>query len=184
MLDRLCAGDAALRLEVESLLSADAGAALLFDTPLIDPVDADASEPNIGRTLGPYFIESCIGRGGMGAVYLARRADEVFERRVAIKMIRRGMDSELVIRRFRHERQILASLDHPNIASLFDGGTTPDGLPYFVMEHVSEALASITMPTRTASRLSIAFVCAFPSSTPSNTRTIVTSSIAISSRPM
>ncbi|RPI48732.1 MAG: hypothetical protein EHM55_25095, partial [Acidobacteria bacterium] len=136
LLDRLCAGDTALRLEVESLLRADAGAAAFFDRPLVEGMDAELPEPNLGRTLGPYFIEQCVGRGGMGAVYLARRVDEVFERRVAIKMIRRGMDSELVIRRFRHERQILASLEHPNIAALFDGGTTPDGLPYFVMEYV------------------------------------------------
>ena len=72
----------------------------------------------------------------MGAVYLARRVDHEFERQVAVKMIRRGMDSELLVRRFRHERQILASLDHPHIARLFDGGTTDDGLPYFVMEYV------------------------------------------------
>ncbi len=81
-------------------------------------------------------IERLIGRGGMGAVYLARRTDE-FEHSVAIKMIRRGMDSDLVVRRFRHERQILASLNHPHIARLFDGGTTPEGLPYFVMEYVA-----------------------------------------------
>ena len=72
----------------------------------------------------------------MGAVYLAQRADRAFERRVAIKMVRRGMNSEVVVRRFEHERQILASLDHPHIARLYDGGTTPDGLPYFVMEYV------------------------------------------------
>lgn len=146
LLDRLCAGDPALRRDVESLLNADAHAATLFDTPLLgplhgpDPSDSLASElpdPNLGRALGPYVIDACVGRGGMGAVYLARRADAVFERRVAIKMIRRGMDSELVIRRFRHERQILASLEHPNIAALFDGGTTPEGLPYFVMEYVA-----------------------------------------------
>ena len=72
----------------------------------------------------------------MGSVYLARRVDREFERLVAIKMIRRGMDSDLLVKRFRHERQILASLDHPHIARLFDGGTTDDGLPYFVMEYV------------------------------------------------
>ncbi len=146
LLDRLCAGDPALRLEVESLLNADARAATLFDIPLLAPADAaqtepslsgDAADPNLGRALGAYVIEACIGHGGMGAVYLARRADAAFERRVAIKMIRRGMDSEIVIRRFRHERQILASLEHPNIAALFDGGTTPEGLPYFVMEYVA-----------------------------------------------
>jgi serine/threonine protein kinase/tetratricopeptide (TPR) repeat protein/TolB-like protein len=95
-----------------------------------------AIDPNIGRSIGSYRIESRIGHGGMGAVYLARRADQAFERLVAIKMIRRGMDSDVVIRRFHHERQILASLDHPYIARLFDGGTTPEGLPYFVMEYV------------------------------------------------
>jgi tetratricopeptide (TPR) repeat protein/TolB-like protein/tRNA A-37 threonylcarbamoyl transferase component Bud32 len=94
------------------------------------------TDSNVGRVIGSYYIETCIGHGGMGTVYLARRADEAFERRVAIKMIRRGMDSDVLVRRFQHERQILASLDHPHIARLFDGGTTPEGLPYFVMEHV------------------------------------------------
>jgi TolB-like protein/Tfp pilus assembly protein PilF/tRNA A-37 threonylcarbamoyl transferase component Bud32 len=93
-------------------------------------------DSNLGQVIGSYCLESCIGHGGMGTVYLARRADRVFERQVAIKMIRRGMDSEIVIRRFQQERQILASLDHPHIARLFDGGTTPEGLPYFVMEYV------------------------------------------------
>jgi len=72
----------------------------------------------------------------MGAVYLARRADDEFQRQVAIKLIRRGMDTDFIIRRFRHERQILADLDHPHIGRLLDGGTTTDGLPYFVMEYV------------------------------------------------
>ncbi len=137
LLDERCAGDEVLRREVESLLRADAGAATFLERPLLDGIDVEPPEPNLGRTLGPYIVEECVGRGGMGAVYLARRADQVFERRVAIKMIRRGMDSELVIRRFRHERQILASLEHPNIAALFDGGTASDGLPYFVMEYVA-----------------------------------------------
>ena len=72
----------------------------------------------------------------MGAVYLAERADQQYERRVAIKLIKRGMDSDSVLRHFRNERQILASFDHPNIARLFDGGVTESGLPYFVMEYV------------------------------------------------
>ena len=76
-----------------------------------------------------------IGRGGMGSVYLAVR-DDVTERRVAIKLIRRGMEIDFIVRRFRNERQILANLDHPYIARLLDGGTTEDGLPYFVMEYV------------------------------------------------
>jgi serine/threonine protein kinase len=72
----------------------------------------------------------------MGAVYLAARADDQFKKRVAVKLLRRGLDSEDILRRFRHERQILASLDHPNIARLLDGGMTDDGLPYFVMEYI------------------------------------------------
>ncbi|MCA1585767.1 MAG: protein kinase [Acidobacteria bacterium] len=77
-----------------------------------------------------------IGRGGMGAVYLASRADEAFERRVALKILKRGMDTDNIVRRFRNERQILAGLDHPNIAVLLDGGTTSDGRPFFAMEFV------------------------------------------------
>src|SRR5207237_3543162 len=77
-----------------------------------------------------------IGRGGMGVVYLATRKDEEFRHQVAIKLVKRGLDTEDILRRFRNERQILASLNHPNIAKLFDGGMTTDGLPYFVMEYV------------------------------------------------
>ena len=86
--------------------------------------------------LGNYEILRELGRGGMGVVLLARRADAEYEKRVAIKLIKRGMDSDAVLERFRAERQILAGFDHPNIARLFDGGTTEEGLPYFVMEYV------------------------------------------------
>ncbi len=133
LLDTLCAGDLDLRAEVESLLAADSAAGAFIDLPKDDPLDGP--DPEVGRRVGPYVIERCLGRGGMGAVYLAHRSGE-FEQSVAIKMIRRGMDSDLVIRRFRHERQILATLNHPHIARLLDGGTTDDGLPYFVMEYV------------------------------------------------
>jgi serine/threonine protein kinase/tetratricopeptide (TPR) repeat protein/TolB-like protein len=137
LLEVLCAGDDELRAEVESLLTAEAEAGSFLVSPAVRLVDhaADA-DPHLGLQVGPYLIEQCLGRGGMGAVYLGRRTDE-FEHSAAIKMIRRGMDSELVIRRFRNERQILASLSHPHIARLFDGGTTPAGLPYFVMEYVA-----------------------------------------------
>lgn len=138
LLDALCAGDLDVRAEVDSLLAADTAAGAFIDAPALPWLElADDEDPHIGRQLGPYSIERCIGRGGMGAVYLARRADKEFEQSVALKMIRRGMDSDLVVRRFRHERQILASLSHPHIARLFDGGTTPEGLPYFVMEYVA-----------------------------------------------
>src|ERR1051325_8304194 len=140
LLDALCAGDPELRAEVESFLDAESAAAPFYDalaSGALAPVDAlDVQDPHLGAQLGPYRIERLIGNGGMGAVYLARRTDD-FEHSVAIKMIRRGMDSELVVRRFRHERQILASLNHPHIARLFDGGTAPEGLPYFVMEYVA-----------------------------------------------
>ncbi len=90
----------------------------------------------LGREIGVYRLTREIGRGGMGAVYLAERADGEFFQKVAIKLIKRGMDSDFIIRRFRHERQILASFEHPFIARLLDGGTTTDGVPYFVMEFV------------------------------------------------
>ena len=86
--------------------------------------------------LGPYRLIREIGHGGMGTVYLGVRADDAFQKRVAIKVLKRGMDTDSIVRRFRHERQILASLEHPFIASLLDGGSTPDGRPYFAMEYV------------------------------------------------
>lgn len=91
----------------------------------------------IGERIGAYRILRAIGRGGMGAVYLAERADGAFDKLVAIKILKRGTDTDEVLRRFRSERQILARLNHPNIAGLLDGGETDDGLPYFVMEYVN-----------------------------------------------
>src|SRR5262249_43361245 len=90
----------------------------------------------IGRQIGAYRLVREIGRGGMGAVYLALRANDQSGRRVAIKLIKRGMDTDFILRRFRNERQILAALNHPNIARFLDGGATDDGLPYFVMEYI------------------------------------------------
>jgi len=86
--------------------------------------------------LGPYRLIREIGHGGMGTVYLGVRDDDAFQKRVAIKVLNRGMDTDSIVRLFRHERQILASLEHPFIASLLDGGSTPDGRPYFAMEYV------------------------------------------------
>ena len=132
------AGDASLRQEAEQLLDAyqrseaDPGVIGRFETSL----DALAAPPVAGRHVGPYRVSAEIGRGGMGVVWLADRADGQFEQRVAIKLIKRGMDTAQILDRFRIERQILASLDHPHIARLIDGGTTDDGLPYFVMEHI------------------------------------------------
>lgn len=93
-------------------------------------------DPLIGRRLGAYRIEREMARGGMGTIYEALRVDNEFRKRAAIKVVKRGMDTDYVLRRFRKERQILAALNHPNIALLLDGGTTDDGLPYFVMEYI------------------------------------------------
>jgi serine/threonine-protein kinase len=136
-LDASCQGDAELRQEVESLLASEPAIGDFIETPVfrIRPDDGGPSLAH-GQRVGAYRIVREIGRGGMGSVYLAERADEEFERRVALKVIRRGMDSEEIVRRFRSERQILAHLDHENIAKLLDGGTTEDGRPYFVMEYV------------------------------------------------
>lgn len=90
----------------------------------------------IGRRVGAYRLEEEVGRGGMGVVYRAVRVDGEFDQTVAIKLIKRGMDTDLILKRFRRERQITAALNHPNIAYFFGGGSTDDGLPYFVMEFI------------------------------------------------
>ncbi len=100
------------------------------------PLAREEKQPFIGRQIGAYRLTEELGKGGMGVVYLAERADGEFHQRVAIKLIKRGMDTDFIVKRFRHERQIAATLNHPNIARLLDGGTTSDGLPYFVMEFV------------------------------------------------
>src|SRR3989475_11491299 len=89
-----------------------------------------------GRRLGPYRVLHEIGHGGMAVVYAALRADDEYRKRVAIKIVRPGFDSEEILRRFRNERQTLATLDHPNIVKLLDGGSTEQGLPYLVMEYI------------------------------------------------
>ena len=143
LLDRVCAGDEQLRSEVESLLEHDKPAADFIEESAFKVtarfLAANESESITQQRLGPYKIIGEIGRGGMGVVYLAERDDEQFTKRVAIKLIKRGMDTDAVLRRFRNERQILAQLEHPNIARLLDGGTTEDDLPYFVMEYVEGA---------------------------------------------
>jgi serine/threonine protein kinase/tetratricopeptide (TPR) repeat protein len=128
-----------IRLEVEKLIVSDREAANFIREPVMVEIglpDEEKSDFYIGKQIDSYKIIREIGRGGMGAVYLANRADESFDKPVALKLIKRGMDTSAVLKRFMMERQILAQLQHPNIASLLDGGTTTDGLPYFVMEYV------------------------------------------------
>jgi serine/threonine protein kinase len=137
---RACLGDDELFREVERLLIAhervDRGIeAPVTLTALPDP-DDDVVPRMEGRRIGPYEVLRELGRGGMGVVYLGSRVDAAYQKLVAIKIVRPALATAAVLRRFNEERQILASLDHPNIARLFDGGTTEDGLPYLIMEYV------------------------------------------------
>ena len=131
-----CGGDSGLRRDVERLLLAHEQASSFVAQAAADVERVAATLPPDGRQIGAYRIVRELGRGGMGSVYLGERADAQFQMRVAIKVIKRGMDTDAVLQRFRHERQILAGLEHPNIARLLDGGTTGEGVPYFVMEYV------------------------------------------------
>lgn len=150
---KVCAGDEELRAAVERLIAADEDAASFIESPvwtdsrmlgtvvrndLVNSFDECLPDAGglAGKKIGVFELKRELGRGGMGAVYLAERADGEFRHTVAVKLIKRGMDTDFIVRRFRRERQILAALDHPLIARLIDGGSTPDGLPYFVMEYV------------------------------------------------
>ncbi len=131
--------DTDLRVEVEKLIEAnDEAEDFIVEPALVDIglVEEDEADFYVGKQIDSYKILQEIGHGGMGTVYLASRANESFDKKVAIKLIKRGMDTSSVLKRFVMERQILAQLEHPNIALLLDGGTTEDGLPYFVMEYV------------------------------------------------
>jgi serine/threonine-protein kinase len=139
VIDAACGSDTELRREVESLLAFQGTQSFATDSGFADGMrvlEHRTREQTEGSRIGNYRILREIGRGGMGTVYLAARADDAFDKLVAIKIIRRGLDLEDVVQRFRSERQILAMLDHPNIARLLDGGATDDGLPYFVMEYI------------------------------------------------
>jgi len=143
-LNRACAGDAILRAEAERLLAGQALAFLEFPAAqladaLIATLPPLAEDSLLGSVIGPYRVLRQLARGGMGAVYLGERADGQFRQEVALKLIKRGMDSEEIHRRFLSERQILAGLSHPCIARLLDGGVTAEGQPWFAMEYVDGA---------------------------------------------
>src|SRR6185369_8714162 len=131
--------DKDLRRKVEKLLNSDGKA----DDFIVEPAfvgigfkEEDETDFYVGKQIDAYKILEEIGHGGMGTVYLAVKSDETFYKKVAIKLIKRGMDTNAVLGRFVMERQILASLENPNIATLIDGGSTVDGLPYLVMEYI------------------------------------------------
>jgi serine/threonine protein kinase len=145
-LDRSCSADASLRREVELLLASDEAVSTEFlnkspglaphTSPNTDGSSAEPADVWMGRRVGPYKIVEQIGAGGMGEVYRAFRADDQYRKEVALKVMRAGQDSEFFVSRFKNERQILANLDHPNIARLLDGGSTEDARPYLVMEYI------------------------------------------------
>src|SRR5262245_18360734 len=141
-LEEVCGGDESLRRELESLLACDAP-----ERPLVSATFLSASQREVvgsedgtvemaGHRIGPCRVVRLLGSGGMRSVYLAVRDDDHFQKEVAIKLLKRGMDTDFILYRFRQERQILASLEHPYMARLLDGGATDSGLPYFVMEYV------------------------------------------------
>ena len=134
-----CAGDPEIERELRSLLENDRAAGGFVERHVKSAVmslfDADVTQPRIQR-VGAYRILHELGRGGMGTVYLAERDDEQYHTKVAIKVVRPGMDTDMILHRFRRERQTLAHLQHPHIARLLDGGTTQDGVPYIVMEYI------------------------------------------------
>ncbi|HEY9285867.1 MAG TPA: serine/threonine-protein kinase, partial [Pyrinomonadaceae bacterium] len=145
-----CAGDELLRREVERLIEGYEAADTFLEQPAAGARVLDADGQPLrrddahayalglasGARVGSYRVLRELGRGGMGAVYLAERAEGDFRKRVAVKVVRREMGTDFVLSRFRHERRALAALDHPNIARLLDGGATDDGLPYIIMEYV------------------------------------------------
>ncbi len=134
-LRQFCADDNTLLRQAEALLAGDTDTLEQFAE--FAKIRLRSEEPDrIGERVGAYVIVRELGRGGMGAVYLSERADGQFEKQVAIKVLKRGTDTDEVLRRFAVERQILAKLDHANITRLLDAGTTQDGLPYFVMDYV------------------------------------------------
>jgi eukaryotic-like serine/threonine-protein kinase len=142
LVERRCGQDTDLLEEAESLL-AEAEALLKDRTDSFEDCAQNAAStfwqegsPRGGERVGAYVIVRELGRGGMGTVFLAERADGQFEKQVAIKILNRGADTAEILRRFRAERQILARLDHPGIARLLDAGTTDDGLPYFIMDYI------------------------------------------------
>jgi serine/threonine-protein kinase len=139
-LAQACGDDVGLREEVESLLRSHAAAGPLIDPTVVvqgvELLDEARQGAVAGRAIGPYRLVRELGRGGMGAVYLAERADDQYRKRVAIKLIKGTVADQVLLARFHMERQILANLDHPNVARLLDGGATPDGNPFIVMEYV------------------------------------------------
>jgi eukaryotic-like serine/threonine-protein kinase len=138
-LDAACP-EPSLRNYVESLLLSHQQSWKFLEEPALASyggvLTEDQEEVAVGRQIGPYRLVQKIGEGGMGSVYRAIRADAQYDKQVAVKLVKAGLESRSSLARFKAERQILAKLEHPNVARLLDGGTTSQGVPYFVMELV------------------------------------------------
>ena len=135
-LSQACGDNVKLRQDVEKLIQNHAAAGDFLESPAIQVTSDSPPSESVGSQIGPYKLLQEIGEGGMGVVYLAEQRKPV-KRRVAVKIIKPGMDTRQVIARFEAERQALAIMDHPNIAKVLDAGTTEEGRPYFVMELVN-----------------------------------------------
>ncbi len=139
-LDQACAGDPELRAEVQSLLDAHEHTGDFIEVPAAQQTLGLEADPQpaswIGRRVGSYRIVAEIGRGGMSEVFRGVRADDEYHKEVAVKVLRPGYDTRSLVERFKAEKRILASLDHPNIARILDGGSTDEGLPYLVMDYI------------------------------------------------
>ena len=183
-LDAACGNDSALRAQVEALLRAHEEAGSLLEQPLFRaaPTEDLRSADSAGTTVGPYKLLQQIGEGGMGTVFMAEQLEPV-KRKVAVKIIKAGMDSRQVIARFEAERQALAMMDHVNIARVFDGGATENGRPYFVMELVHGVPITKYCDDNHRRRAS-GWNSSFRSARRSSTRTRRALFIAISSPPM
>src|SRR3954447_5933545 len=134
-LGQACGSDAGLREKVESLLREHEGLGSFLESPALVATTNEPVREGPGTVIGPYKLLEQIGEGGFGVVFLAEQTEPV-RRKIALKVLKPGMDTRQVVARFEAERQALAIMDHPNIAKVFDGGATPSGRPYFVMELV------------------------------------------------
>ena len=185
-LDGVCGCDVALRAEVEKLLAAHDQAGAFLEEPALPAPELAAALPTppteqAGDKIGPYKLLQQIGEGGCGVVYMAEQ-EQPIRRRVALKIIKLGMDTRAVIARFEAERQALALMDHPNIARVLDAGATETGRPYFVMELVRGIKITDYCDQHQSFHRASGSICSSRSATPSSTRTRRASSTATSSR--
>ncbi len=155
-LSSLAASDPLVYVELVGLLAASDSVGDRFEEGAAAASGLGSPEAGLtGQTIGPWQVVREIGQGGMGAVYEAHRIDDQYTKRVAIKTIATGRTSDSLLQRFRHERQILARLEHPNIATLLDGGVTTGGQPYFVMEYADRGSLADRIRARPGQQFSI-----------------------------